>query len=153
MPTPRFEVLSGVINGANLVFTASVPYSAGTTALYLNGQLLNPSGPMPAWVETSPATGAITFDPACHIPRVGDVIQMFFLDAAVDDTIVEEVCSFQATVLDTQSALIGRLFDEEIVAGMVVEDSKDLIGMVLDVSLLGMLADETRLSGHLCEEC
>ena len=153
MPTPRFEVLAGAINGANLVFTTSVPYSPGTTALYLNGQLLNPSGPLPAWVETSPATGTITFDPICHIPRVGDVVQMFFLDTVVDDTTVEEVCSFQVTLLDTQAALRGLLFDEEIVAGSVVDDSEDLIGMVLDVSLLGLLADETRLRGHLCEEC
>jgi hypothetical protein len=42
--------------------------------------VLNTNAPGSPWVESSPALGQITFDGAQHTPRVGDVVQMFFLD-------------------------------------------------------------------------
>ena len=42
MPIPRFEVPVGAVDGANTVYTTSVPYQAGSTAVFLNGLLLRP---------------------------------------------------------------------------------------------------------------
>jgi hypothetical protein len=152
MPSPRFEVLSGAINGVNLVFTASVPYGPGTTAVYLNGQLLNPSLPMPAWLETSPAAGTVTFDPLCHIPRPGDVVQMFFLDTS-PRAVEEEVTPLQGRIV-VEAEVLGLLLEENALSGAVVDTESVVAGMILDDDLLlGMLQEEAQLQGQLFEEC
>ena len=82
MSVARFDVLSGTIDGANQVFTTPAPYAAGSTALFLNGQLkldTNDDG----WVETDPATGVLTLKEA---PLAGDVVQAFYLDLTVVPT-------------------------------------------------------------------
>lgn len=77
MPQPRYEVLVGVIDGANVVFNTpgNDPYQPGTTALFLNGQLLTPD----CWDETDPSLGVIT-TLTVKPPRVGEVLQLFYLD-------------------------------------------------------------------------
>jgi hypothetical protein len=93
MPQPFFEVLAGTIDGVNAVFSYSQPYAPGTTALYLNGQLLLASTIV--WAETSPATGVVTITAAGCIPRVGDQIEGFALDTTTStDTFIDEVAIF-----------------------------------------------------------
>lgn len=76
MALPHFEVASGPIDGVNQVFTVSVGYAVGSTAVFLNGQLKRVDF-ADGWVESNPAGGEVTLDQA---PLVGDVVQMFFLD-------------------------------------------------------------------------
>jgi len=82
MSSPRFEVPSGIIDGANTVFTVSRPYGAGTTAVFINGQLMERSLD-DGWFETDPIAGSLTLKEA---PRSSgacpDVIQVFYLDTA-----------------------------------------------------------------------
>lgn len=82
MSSPRFEVPSGTIDGANTVFTVSMPYGAGTTAVFINGQLMERNLD-DGWFETDPSAGVITLKEA---PRSSglcpDVIQVFYLDTA-----------------------------------------------------------------------
>jgi hypothetical protein len=80
MPSPRFEVPSGAIDGVNKVFTLSMPYRSGTTAVFLNG-LLQERNLDDGWVETSPDTGVVTLKEAPRGSGHGpDVIQIFFID-------------------------------------------------------------------------
>ncbi len=80
MPQPQFEVPTGVIDGANTVFTVSTAYQAGSVAVFLNGQLKRQDLD-DGWTETSPAGGVVTLSEA---PRSSgacpDVLQIFFLD-------------------------------------------------------------------------
>jgi hypothetical protein len=76
MPTPRLEVPSGAVNGTNQAFTTSVPYTAGTLSVWINGQLKR-QDLEDGWAETSPTTGVFTMGVA---PKTGDIIQVFFLD-------------------------------------------------------------------------
>ncbi len=98
MASPRFEVLSGTIDGANTVFTVSIPYKPDSSAVFINGALMRIDLD-DGWTESDPAAGEVTLNEA---PRVGpsgggdpDVLQMFFLDtspASLDTTIVERIC-------------------------------------------------------------
>jgi len=76
MPSPRFEVPVGAIDGVNTVFTVSRAYSAGSTAVFLNG-ILQERNYDDGWFETSPASGVITLKEA---PQLSDSVQVFFLD-------------------------------------------------------------------------
>ena len=78
MPSPRFEVPVGAIDGANTVFTVSRAYSAGSTAVFLNG-ILQERSYDDGWIETSPSTGVFTMKEA---PQLADVLQVFFLDTS-----------------------------------------------------------------------
>ena len=82
MSSPRFEVPSGTIDGANTVFTVSRPYGAGTTAVFINGQLMERSLD-DGWFETDPQAGIITLKEAPRsIGACPDVVQVFYLDTA-----------------------------------------------------------------------
>ena len=91
MGLPRFEVPSGVIDGVNTVFTVSVPYISGTTAVWLNGVLLEPSL-VDGWIESNPATGEITLkEPPQATGPCPDVLQVFFQDTTPDppETVID----------------------------------------------------------------
>jgi hypothetical protein len=80
MPSPRFEVPAGLVNGINLVFTVSMPYGPGTTAVFLNG-LLQERNLVDGWFETNPDAGIVTLKEAPRGSGHGpDVIQIFFID-------------------------------------------------------------------------
>lgn len=76
MPSPRFEVPVGAIDGSNTVFTVSRAYSPGSTAVFVNGILMERTFD-DGWLETTPDTGVLTLKEA---PRAFDTIQVFFLD-------------------------------------------------------------------------
>lgn len=112
MTTPRFEVPSGLIDGANMVFTVSNPYQAGSTAVFINGALMR-IDLTDGWTESNPAGGEVTLNEA---PRVGpsgsgdpDVIQVFYLDtspAVIDLEVCERICG----TLVASEEICGRLF-------------------------------------------
>ena len=79
MPSPRFEVPAGLVNGVNKVFTLSMPYGPGTTAVFLNG-LLQERSLDDGWFETDPDAGTITLKEAPRSSGMPDVIQVFFID-------------------------------------------------------------------------
>lgn len=147
MSIPRFEILAGTVNGINTVFTTSVPYTAGTLAAFLNGQLKRPSGAgvEDGFAETNPATGTVTFDEA---PQTADVVQAFYLDTT-------------PTSLETEvSPLFGYIFAVDDLSGSLeavdelfasAHDVERLGGTIADDDLTGAVSDRENLSGSL--EC
>ena len=75
MPQPKFEVALGPVDGFNADFSTTVPYTLGTLAVLLNGQLLNPT----QFTPTSSGAGTFRMTEA---PRVGDIVQAFYTDTS-----------------------------------------------------------------------
>lgn len=146
MPIPRFEVPSGAINGANTVYTVSVPYIMGSTAVFLNGMLMRPDYD-DGWIETDPAGGQVTLKVA---PQVLDVVQIFFLDTSPRN-VEEEVTPIRGVVV-AEEEIAGRFEEEDLTLG-VVEDESVLVGLISEDAWLGVLESEFELHGQLFEEC
>lgn len=150
MPIPRFEVPSGVIDGVNTVFNVSVPYQPGTTAVYLNGLLQEPSLD-DGWTETDPLTGEITLKEAPKsIGDCPDVLQVFFLDTSPQ--LPESVIDRLKGKLSATGDLKGRL---SLVAplGGAVEPAGALEGALLgSIPLKGLVEPQGALKGRL-ESC
>lgn len=72
MPSPFFEVASGVINGVNRDFQTSVVYEPGSLRVWTNG-LLGRRDLDDGFVETGPRDFRMN-----EAPVVEDVIQVFF---------------------------------------------------------------------------
>lgn len=117
--TPRFEVASGVVDGTNVVFTVSGPYTPDTTAVFLNGvaQIMSFND---GWFETSPTTGVVTMKEA---PLVGDIVKVFYIyrSAAADLDGRAGVCP----------RLNGRICEVASVAGML-QDITPVLGQITD---------------------
>ena len=130
MGQPRFEVPSGTIDGVNTIYSVSVPYVAGSTAVWINGILLEQTL-LDGWLESNPATGEITLKEA---PRGSgtcpDVLQVFFKDTSADlpETVITEIC--------------GTIEMERSLCGFLVQEEGNLIGTISDVSISGTLADD-----------
>jgi len=142
MPIPRFEVPSGVIDGVNTVFTVSVAYQMGTTAVFLNGQLMRADF-ADGWVETDPAGGQVTMNIA---PQDLDVVQVFFIDTSPKG-IEDEVTPIQG-ILVTDEDLLGRLAEDDLPLAML-EDEEVLDGLLADDAVVGVLVNEFELRGQL----
>ena len=147
MPIPRFEVPSGAINGANTVFTVSVPYLMGSTAVFVNGMLMRADYD-DGWLETDPSAGQVTLKVA---PLALDVVQIFFLDTSPRSA-EEEVTPIYGRVAGEED-LSARMEVEDLTEGMV-EDETQLAGSLLDDDLFGVIQDEVQISGqiYVCEE-
>jgi len=113
---PRVETALGAINGVNTSFFSLVPYTPGTTAVFLNGDLLEPlldNG----WLETSAALGLFTMKEA---PRTGDVVRIYYLDTTAGGVIVlEEVCGIVGVLVEVDE-LDGLLADTDQLQGSIV---------------------------------
>jgi len=150
MPEPQFELLSGAIDGANADFYTSVPYTPGSVAVYLNGQLLlNRTGN--PWTETDPATGQITVHAVDHVLRPGDEIAAFYLDTttAPDQVVIDDLVG---VVSDTEDRLTGILVGEDELVGTVADEERLEGQVATEDALAGTVADEDALVGIL-EEC
>lgn len=79
MPSPRFEVPAGAVDGVNTVFSVSMPYAIGSTAVFRNG-LLQQRDLDDGWFETDPDTGVVTMKEPPSAFGYPDIIQIFFLD-------------------------------------------------------------------------
>jgi len=146
MGLPRFEPLSGVIGGGNTDFTTSVPYAAGTTAVYLNGQLLLSRAGNP-WAEQDPSTGLIRItEPAC-VPRIGDEVAAFYMDAS-GDSLVQEIQPLVG-VVEGPVALDGSIVREALAGSLAF--SADLSGTLAPVELEGTVEPALDLTGLLKE--
>jgi hypothetical protein len=134
MPSPRFEVPAGLVNGVNTVFTVSMPYGPGTTAVFLNGLLLERSLD-DGWFETDPDLGIVTLNEAPRSIGAPDVIQIFYMDRspALPETmifrlkgIIRASKGITAKFNPVQS-MVGRLESAQQLSGRLVE-RKDLRG-------------------------
>lgn len=133
MPSPRFEVPVGAIDGVNTVFTVSRGYSAGSTAVFVNGLLQERTSPS-GWIETDPSAGIVTLKQA---PVLGATVQVFFLDtsAALPETqvfkmrgILKASRSMRAAMRPAES-IQGRISTGIPLVGRI-ETRKDLRGTI-----------------------
>jgi hypothetical protein len=149
---PRFEVPSGTIDGANTVFTVSLPYVVGSTAVWLNGVLLRRDLD-DGWTESNPATGEITLNEApLATGPCPDTLQVFFKDTSVDapETVIEQICG----TISGESGLSGTISQEgDFLSGSVAPEDA-LCGFIADgtLPLVGNLEAEAGLTGTL-EDC
>jgi hypothetical protein len=139
-----FKALSGAVDGLNATFGFGQAYTPGSTAIFLNGQLLM-SGSLP-WMEADPSTGYVELVEV--IPRTGDVVTGFALDTSpvAPETeisplsaILEDVPTGLAGLLETPTALVGLLDDVDQLMGLVGSQAR-LMGIVDDGdALVGIL--------------
>jgi len=150
MPIPRFEVPSGTIDGVNTVFNVSAPYQPGTTAVYLNGLLQEPSLD-DGWTETDPLTGEVTLKEAPKsLGACPDVLQVFFLDTSpqLPESVIDRIKGRLSAVGD----LKGSLTLTSPLAGLV-EASGTLQGAFMaSTQLKGLVEPAGALKGRL-ESC
>lgn len=105
MQLPKIEVPSGVIDGVNTLFITSEPYVPGQLYVFLNG-LLQRRDYDDGWIETNPATGAVTLKEA---PQTTDVLQIYYIPVGSGGTSTTS-CTVLRAVLDTMTdSLDGRL--------------------------------------------
>lgn len=151
MPAPRFEVPAGAIDGVNTVFTVSVPYKAGTTAVFLNGLLLR-ADLDDGWTETDPAAGEVTLKEAPRaIGDCPDVVQVFFIDTS--PVLPGEVVERLRGRLRLVEALEGRLRQDEALRGSLDAEGA-LEGRVQpEPALHGTVESEVVLKGRLEAVC
>jgi len=116
MPSPRFEVPSGAVDGANKVFTLSMPYGPGTTAVFLNG-LLQERSLDDGWYETDPDAGIVTLKEAPRATGMPDVIQIFFIDRS--KPLPEAACVQLKGIIRLGSGLRGKLTPSMPIYGQV----------------------------------
>jgi len=116
MGQPHFEVPSGVVDGVNKVFTVSSSYAVGSTAVWLNGVLLEPSL-SDGWTESNPILGEITLEEAPQSSGPNpDVLQVFFLDTTPDLNVVESIFG---VVADAPAQITGLLESRTDIVGFL----------------------------------
>lgn len=137
MPSPRFEVPAGLVNGVNTVFTVSMPYGPGTTAVFINGMLMERSLD-DGWLETNPGAGIVTLKEAPRgIGNGPDVIQIFFIDTSpsLPETVVVNIKGIIRVrktlkgVLRTTQPMIGHVTTAPSLLGHM-DLRKDLRGYI-----------------------
>ena len=133
MHTPKLEEAIGAIDGVNTSFFTPTPYLAGSVRAYYNGQLLLED----CVFETNPTTGAVEFT-YVEAPRVGDVLQFFYLDAS--DTHAGFEC--------TELPITGTMQLELALEGIVDADVTILCELSED-TLEGTMGAEGLLYGEL----
>lgn len=123
MSTPFFENPSGVIDGINTVFTLTHVYIVGSTAVFLNGLLLNKELEN-GWEETSPSSRIITMNIA---PEIDDILTVYYLYSnPAEDT-------------SRNISVIGILVASDVIAGNISK-SPSLIGSISSPSeIIGIL--------------
>lgn len=146
MPVHRFELLVGTIDGVNKVFTTTVPYTAGSVAVYDNGILQFHASGNP-WTETDPSTGTVTLEFA---PKPGDQVAASYFDTTptVPETEVTELCGELCPVDD----LTGTLNPEALLAGSLSE-TDDLDGTLNPATELEGTLDEVDFLEGVLEVC
>lgn len=113
----------------NTVFTVSMPYAPSSTAVFINGMLMERSLD-DGWFETNPSAGVVTLKEAPRSIGVSpDVIQIFFLDTspALPETQVQKLKG----IIRMSRGMRGQLRDS--------------------AQMIGHLGQPTPLSGHLEE--
>ena len=142
MSQPQFESLLGTIDGVNTTFFTPTPYTAGTLAVYDNGQLQMHHAGNP-WTETNPATGEVTL---AFAPEGGDTIAAFYMDTT--EVLPEtEIVELDGTIEEVDG-ITGALTDSEDLAGYI-EEAESLSGELSADYLDGTIEDVESLEGEL----
>lgn len=150
MATPLIEVPAGAIDGVNKVFTVSLPYQSGTTAVFLNGVLQRIDFD-DGWVETSPATGAVTLNEA---PVLLDTVQVYYVPGTGTGAGTEEVVEGLTGTLVTTGDLLGSILASGDLQGTITDRSDVLAGAITaEQPLLGVVADVDNLTGSVEVDC
>lgn len=127
MPSPRFEVPSGTVDGSNTIFIVSMPYSSGTTAVFRNG-LLQEKSLDDGWFETSPNLGIVTLKIAPSAFGYPDIIQIFFLDQSPSPAPLPESLVFKLKgIIRAQPSMRGSLEIQQRMTAHL-EANKPLVG-------------------------
>lgn len=151
MPVPRFEVPSGAVDGVNTVYTVSVPYQGGSTAVFINGLLMERTLD-DGWTETDPGAGTVTLKEAPRsIGACPDVIQVFFLDTSpvLPESVVERLRGRLRLVHSLEARLV-----QVVPFRGVLEPLEPLMGRVAAVSpIRGVVEDVQPLRGRLKAVC
>lgn len=140
MAIPYFEVPIGAINGVNTLFTTSVAYKAGSTAVFVNG-MLRVGSDDDGWSETDPNAGEVTLVTA---PLTGDKVQIFFLDTTPD---VADSYEELSGYLEDTSSLSGSLEISGAISGTLTTTSAYTGTLTISSDLSGTIYDEDVLSG------
>ena len=115
MSQPHFEVASGSIDGSNETFSVSLPYTSGTLAVFLNGQL-KVGGDTDGWVETSPKMGVFSMNTP---PELGDVLQAFYIDTLPVQPGFELTPIFGS--IEACEEITGELEEPTRIVGVIME--------------------------------
>jgi len=132
------EVPSGVIDGVNPVFTTSVPYQAGSLAVWLNGQ-----ESLGCYSETDPSAGTFTML-APFIPRTGawgsDSLAVDYNDPSTEAE-TREVDRI-ACVISEPDPIQAVVRDGDLIA-CVISDSPDrVLAIVADLDVLAAVVED-----------
>jgi hypothetical protein len=149
----RFEVPSGTVDGINTVFTVSLPYVTGSTAVWLNGVLLRKDLD-DGWTESDPSTGEITLKEApLSSGPCPDVLQVFFKDISPDlpESVVDQICG----TISAEAGLSGTIsLEGDFLSASVAPEASVCAFLAEDaLPLCGTLVAEEGLSGTLMEDC
>lgn len=143
MPQYQNELLTGVVDGVNTVFFSSLPYTAGTMAVSVDGQLqFHPAGN--PWTESDPGTGEVTL---LFSPKAGSVVSGAYSDTTpiLPETVIQEldgsVCFVNelSAGIEQTTELSGTLDDAEELEGSIgfvteldgkVEQTEFLVGEI-----------------------
>lgn len=147
MSVPMFIVPAGSIDGVNKDFTTPTPYVAGTSAAFLNGQLLMRTFD-DGWIEVDPSIGLVRLKEA---PVVGDTVQVFYLDMS-PALPLEEINPIIGTIASEDVYLVGLMADDAMAISLV-EDYGVVSGSVTEDPLYGIVDAEKDLVGTLCGVC
>jgi hypothetical protein len=148
----HFEVPAGIINGVNTVFSVSVPYVAGSTAVWINGALMERALD-DGWLESNPATGEVTLKEA---PRGSgacpDVIQVFFKDTPADlpEVVITEICGtvemevgLCGYLVQEEGNLIGTISEYATISGLLMDEEPQICGVLEPADdLIGVIVGE-----------
>lgn len=117
MPSPRFETPTGVTDKTNVDFYVSRPYANGSTAVFLNGVLMERTFD-DGWIELDPETGLIRLKEA---PFPFDTLQIFYLDRSppLPETVVYRLKGR----IKTSTPISGKVHMTQSVTGRIVQPS------------------------------
>lgn len=158
MPTPRFEVPAGAIDGVNKVFILSRSYTPGSVAAFLNGQLKREDYE-DGWVETDPVAGIVTLKEApiaFGSPDPLDVVQIFYIDTEPDPPEVEPVYEALPGTVEEEIDVVGLLLQDENIFAPILEGEIAVYGVLSDddLPIEGELVPEEDIFGLLvAEDC
>ena len=112
MALQRIEEAVGTINGVNDTFFTLTPYLASSVRLFINGQLLRKG----CLTEVSGSSGEIRIETA-SIPRVGDVVQLAWIDAASAAAECSGLVQVLYAKLEPEESISGCLYEERRLSG------------------------------------